>query len=313
MIASALLAEFRSVGNIWSQPPEALARVLGTDSNVALLLTRAHDMFLEAMRGDLDAAPIDPMDPILRRYLIASMGTLRDETLRILFLDGRHRLIADECLQNGTLAHLALYPRTIFRRALELNAAGLILIHNHPSGDPTPSEEDKRATQHIDAVARSLDINLVDHIVVGACHTRHITSRDQIARQRSGSAGVTLKSPRKRIDEGNGAALDNARATMRRRILRRQLIGAEELFGEPAWEMLIDLFIHEGEGKALSTSDLCVASTIPMSSALRLVQKLCDAGLVDRTPDLMDARRSLIRLRPDTAHRLRAYFSEAPE
>lgn len=76
---------------------------------------------------------------------------------------------------------------------------------------------------------------------------------------------------------------------MRRRILRRQLIGAKELFGEPAWEMLIDLFIHEGEGRPLSTSDLCVTSTIPMSSALRLVQKLCDAGLVDRTPDLMDA------------------------
>src|SRR3546814_18995118 len=62
-------------------------------------------------------------------------------------------------------------------------------------------------------------------------------------------------------------ALDNARATMRRRILRRQLIGAEELFGEPAWEMLIDLFIHAGEGRPLSTSDLCVTSTIPMSRA----------------------------------------------
>lgn len=270
-------------------------------------------MFLEAMRGDLDAAPIDPMDPGLRRYLIASMGSLRDETLRILFLDVRHRLIADECLQNGTLAHLALYPRTIFRRALELNAAGIILIHNHPSGDPTPSEEDKRATQHIDAVARSLDISLVDHIVVGAGHTRHITSRDQIARQGSRTSSVVFKSPRQRPNEDEDAALENARATLRRRLLRRQLIGAEELFGEPAWEMLIDLFIHEGEGKLLSTSDLCVTSTIPMSSALRLVQKLCDAGLIDRFPDLMDARRSLVRLRPDTAHRLRAYFSDAPE
>src|SRR3546814_1795309 len=107
--------------------------------------------------------------------------------------------------------------------------------------------------------------------------------------------------------------LDKARATMRRRIVRRQLIGAEELFRSPAWEILIDLFIHEGEGKPLSTSDLCVTSTIPMSSALRLVQKLCDARLVDRTPDLMDARRSFVRLRPDTAHRLRAYFADAPE
>jgi DNA repair protein RadC len=276
-------------------------------------LIRAHDMFLEAMRGNLDGVPIDPMDPSLRRYLIASMGSLRDERLRILFLDGRHQLIADECLQNGTLAHLALYPRTIFRRALELNAAGIILIHNHPSGDPTPSEEDKRATQHIDAVARSLDIDLVDHIVVGACHTRHITSRDQIASQRERTAGVMLKSSRHETEDGQGAALGNARATLRRRLLRRQLIGAVELFGEPAWEMLIDLFIHQAEGKPLSTSDLCVTSTLPMSSALRLVQKLCDAGLVDRSPDLMDARRSFVRLRPDTAHRLQAYFADGCE
>ncbi|MGH6696312.1 JAB domain-containing protein [Sphingopyxis sp.] len=197
------------------------------------MLHRAHDIFLEAMRGDLDAVPIDPMDPHLRRYLIASMGSLRDETLRILFLDGRHRLIADECLQNGTLAHLALYPRTIFRRALELNAAGIILIHNHPGGDPTPSEEDKRTTQHIDAIARSLDINLVDHIVVGASNTRHITCRDKIADQRQRTAGVILKSPRPETDKGIDAALENARATMRRRMLRRQLLGAEELFGEP--------------------------------------------------------------------------------
>src|SRR3546814_12485945 len=102
---------------------------------------------------------------------------------------------------------------------------------------------------------------------------------------------------------GNGSAqvrdaVDNARATMRRRILRRQLIGAEELFGEPAWEMLIDLFIHEGEGKPLSTSDLCVTSTIPMRSALRLVHKLRDAGLGDRSPDRLASLRSLLPRRP---------------
>src|SRR3546814_12444993 len=77
--------------------------------------------------------------------------------------------------------------------------------------------------------------------------------------------------------------------------------------------MLIDLFIHEGEGRPLSTSDLCVTSTIPMSSALRLVQKPCDARLVDRTPDLMDARGNFVRLQPATSLRMRAYSSEAPQ
>src|SRR3546814_18154297 len=106
-------------------------------------------------------------------------------------------------------------------------------------------------------------------------------------------------------------ALDNARATMRRRILRRQLIGAAELFGAPAWEMLIDLFIHEGEGRPLSTSDLCVTSTLTMSSALRLVQKLCDARHVDRIPNLMQARLRFDHLQHAPTPRRRVSPSQA--
>ncbi|MGH6696311.1 hypothetical protein [Sphingopyxis sp.] len=75
----------------------------------------------------------------------------------------------------------------------------------------------------------------------------------------------------------------------------------------------MDLFIHEVLRKPLATSALCLMTTTSMSSALRLVPKMCDAGLIDRIPDLMDARRSFIRLRPETSHRLRAYFEEGPE
>lgn len=268
------------------------------------LLIGAHDIMIEAMRCDLRAAAIDPFDPRLRQYLIASMGSLPIEVLRILFLDSGRRLLADEQVQNGTLAQIAIYPRTIFRRALELNAASIILVHNHPSGDPNPSEEDIAVTRRLDQIGRSLDVEILDHIVVTSNQVQHIANPKLVAEK---PAFFTLRSP----DESrNDVALENARATLRRRLLRRQLIGSEELFGEPAWEMLIDLFIHECQGKPLSTSDLCVTSTIPMSSALRLVQKLCDAGLVDRTPDLMDARRSFVRLQPATSHRLRAYFSE---
>jgi len=269
-------------------------------------------MMTEAMRGDLRAFPIDPFDPKLRQYLIISMGSLPTEVLRILFLDAGRRLLADEQLQNGTLAQLAIYPRTIFQRALELNAAAIILIHNHPSGDPSPSEEDIAVTRQLDQIGRALDVKVLDHIVVTSASTHHIANRESVSGRSTKDMSFTLRASENAPPLGYDA-LDNARATMRRRILRRQLIGAEELFGEPAWEMLIDLFIHEGEGKPLSTSDLCVTSTIPMSSALRLVQKLCDAGLVDRYPDLMDARRCFVRLQPATSHRLRAYFSEASE
>src|SRR3546814_10804123 len=86
------------------------------------------------------------------------MGSLQDETLRILFLDGIGRLIADEQVQRGTVHQLVIYPRPIFRRAMEHNAASLILVHNHPSGDATPSEEDLIATRALVQISRSLDI-----------------------------------------------------------------------------------------------------------------------------------------------------------
>jgi DNA repair protein RadC len=86
-------------------------------------------------------------------------------------------------------------------------------------------------------------------------------------------------------------------------------MGSPELFGDPAWEMLIDLFIHECEGKELSISSLSITPSMPLSSALRLAQKLCDAGIVRRVSDPFDGRRSIIKLEPATSHRLRAYFS----
>src|SRR3546814_2644014 len=75
------------------------------------------------------------------------MGALPEEILRVLFLDASRRLVADEQMQHGSVRQLALYPRTIFRRALELDAAAILLVHNHPSGDPTPSDRDIRVTE----------------------------------------------------------------------------------------------------------------------------------------------------------------------
>lgn len=243
-----------------------------------------------------------------------SMGSLSDERLRILFLDSGRHLLADEVLQSGTLAQLAIYPRTIFRRALELNAAGLILVHNHPSGDHRPSSEDIEATQKLQMIGRSLNIEIIDHIVVTSTQCHHVISQDTLAGQPVQPTSFTLRSPGgpARIDHGD-IALANARAAMRRRLLRQQLIGAPELFGDPAWEMLIDLFVHECERKRLSISALCVTSSIPMSSALRLAQRLCDAGITRRVPDPIDGRRTFIRLDPVIAHRMRAYFEAGAE
>ena len=313
-IASALLTEFQSIGRIWSASSEALGRVLGEVSPIIALIAGAREAALETMVGDLRGVRIDPFSPELRRYLITSMGSLVDETLRILFLDNACRLIADEQLQQGTLSQLALYPRTIFRRALEHNAAGLILVHNHPSGDPSPSAEDIVATRHLEQIGRSLNVDIIDHIIVTAAFAHHIMRQDAAPGQPATISAFTLRAPGPIPSTGDiGFALENAEIHLHRRLLRQQLLGAPELFGDPAWEMLVDLFIHQCKGKELSITSLCVAVNIPMSSGLRLVQKLCNVGILRRIADPIDGRRTIIKLEPPVAHRLRAYFGAGSE
>ena len=89
------------------------------------------------------------------------------EQLRVLFLDKRNQLIADEVQQTGTVDHTPVYPREVVKRALELSATAVILVHNHPSGDPTPSRADIQMTQSIIDIARPLGIEVHDHIIVG--------------------------------------------------------------------------------------------------------------------------------------------------
>lgn len=266
---------------------------------------------IESLQYDLGGAAIVASDPQLGEYLMASMGSLAEEVLRILFLDGAARLIADEQVQWGSLGQLALYPRTIFKRAIEHNAAGIILVHNHPSGDPSPSMHDIRVTQMLAELGRSLDIRIVDHIIV--------TSREwQIVPTGSVAAGPeaahhmlkdTGSLAMEDIEFAERKALAGAKLALRRRLLRRQLVGASWLFGEPAWDMLIDLFVNEIEGKSVAVSSLCLASGVPMSSALRLVQKLCDEELIHRRADPHDGRRYFVQLSPNLRHRLTAYFA----
>ena len=313
-IAGTLLGEYRSLSRLWAQSSEAHARVIGAWPAVVALLSGARDALHETLRADFSLRRIDPLDAALRRYLTASMGSLPEERLRVLFLDAGRRLLADEQLQQGTLAHMSIYPRTIFRRALELNAASIILIHNHPSGDPNPSEDDIRATAMLEQVGRSLDIDLLDHIVVTASKTYHMRS-GKTKMAKAAKTGVLALRSRGEPEpaEVEGRILRNAKATLRRRILRRQLLGSSELFGEPAWDMMLDLFVHEGEGRRMSMSSLCVSAAIPESSAMRLAQRLCDAGLLLRLSDPADGRRSFMKIAPNTAHRLRAYFAEGGE
>ena len=95
------------------------------------------------------------------------MAHRETEQFRILFLDRKNVLIADEPQAKGTVDHVPVYPREVVKRALELNASALILVHNHPSGDPTPSEADISVTRQIETAANALSISLHDHLVIG--------------------------------------------------------------------------------------------------------------------------------------------------
>jgi len=103
----------------------------------------------------------------LSRKLAKPQGIAEREQFRILFLDKRNQLIVDEVQQVGTVDHTPVYPREVVKRALELSATAVILVHNHPSGDPTPSRADVEMTRQIAEVAKPLGVAVHDHIIVG--------------------------------------------------------------------------------------------------------------------------------------------------
>jgi DNA repair protein RadC len=118
-------------------------------------------------RGEVKRRPLLASWSSVLDYCRAAMAFADKEQFRILFLDKRNQLIADEVQQVGTVDHTPVYPREIVKRALELSATAVILVHNHPSGDPTPSRADIQMTQQIVEVAKPLGISVHDHIIVG--------------------------------------------------------------------------------------------------------------------------------------------------
>jgi DNA repair protein RadC len=107
--------------------------------------------------------------------LQTAMAYEQIEQFRILFLDRRNNLIADEVQQRGTVNHTPVYPREVMKRALILNASALIVVHNHPSGDPKPSRVDIETTRELKAAANALELELHDHVVIG--HGKHASFR----------------------------------------------------------------------------------------------------------------------------------------
>ncbi len=166
-IAYALLARFGSFANAIAAPAAEIAAVDGMGEASAAALKIVQAAALRLARGEVIGRPVLGNWDALMDYLNAVMAREKVEQFRILFLDNRNRLIKDEAQARGTVNHTPVYPREVVKRALELQAAAIILCHNHPSGDPAPSSDDIVMTQQIVAAAKTLSIAVHDHVIVG--------------------------------------------------------------------------------------------------------------------------------------------------
>ena len=166
-LAKTLLAEFGDFNRVISAPASRLRRIDGVGDAVVQELK-----IVEAAAHRLGQARVMGRNAltswsILMEYCKISMAHRETEQFRILYLDRKNIPIADEEQAKGTVDHVPVYPREVAKRALELNASALILVHNHPSGDPTPSDADIAMTKRVDVALNALGITLHDHVIIG--------------------------------------------------------------------------------------------------------------------------------------------------
>lgn len=166
-LARALIDRFGDLGGVLAAPREAIASVPGAGPSVALDLSITDAVIRRALRNRALARPVVSSWEALMDYCRATLARERTERFRILFLDAKNTLIADEEQAKGTVDHVPVYPREVVKRALELEAKAIILVHNHPSGDPTPSDADRSVTRQIAQACDVLGLILHDHVVIG--------------------------------------------------------------------------------------------------------------------------------------------------
>jgi len=165
-LAKSLINDFGSLAGVIAADPKVLAKTPGLGETSVAGLKVVQQAAIRILRNEVENAPVLSSWDRLLDYCRAAMGRETVEQFRLLFLDNRNRLIADEVQQKGTVNHTPLYPREVVKRALELNASALIMVHNHPSGDPTPSIQDIEMTRAVRDALSQIDIRLHDHLII---------------------------------------------------------------------------------------------------------------------------------------------------
>lgn len=165
-LAKELLNAFGSLPELMSAPHTALSQVDGVSENTATAIKTVSALAARMMKQELMQKPVLNNWTRLMDYCHMTMAHETKEHFRILFLNKKNEMIADEIQGSGTVDHTPAYPREIMKRALELGATALILMHNHPSGDPKPSQADIDMTNQIIAAAKPFDITIHDHVII---------------------------------------------------------------------------------------------------------------------------------------------------
>lgn len=166
-LAKALIARFGSFAEAISATPERLKEVPGVGEAVITEIKIIHAAGLRLAKAEIRPRSLLSSWSAVLDYCRAAMAFAEREQFRILFLDKKNQVIADEVQQEGTVDHTPVYPREVVKRALELAASAIVLVHNHPSGDPTPSMADVEMTKKIVDAGQRLGLTVHDHVIVG--------------------------------------------------------------------------------------------------------------------------------------------------
>jgi len=167
LLVTALLERFGTIAGVFGAPLALLQEVKGVSKAIALELKLVGVAGQRGLKNEMRSRKVLSSSSTVIDYCRAAMAYESREQLRVLFLNKRNMLIADEVQGHGTVDHTPVYPREVMRRALELSATGVILVHNHPSGDPTPSNADIDMTKRIIDASKPLGIAVYDHIIIG--------------------------------------------------------------------------------------------------------------------------------------------------
>ena len=167
VLAGEAIARFGSFAGLLAAPLRELQGFAGFGAHSLAAIKLLHEAALRLSRARMQNETVLTDSARLIGYLTAVLAREKIEQFRVLFLDAEDRLVADEAQARGTVNHTPVYPREVVRRAIELEAAAIILVHNHPSGDPTPSPEDLSMTAQVVEAARVLGVTVRDHVIVG--------------------------------------------------------------------------------------------------------------------------------------------------